>query len=179
MITGSQQTMGIEVKESGSSKGYNLKPGLNQARLVEIKEHERETFKSRTNPDPHPVEKEPTFCFLYQVRDLDGTLVILERQITKKITFTKIQSNLYKDIQILCPDKSKATYQSPEGVASCIVELAKRITDKDYPAVLLNVDKTNSGYLKIESIHAPMGQGKLSSQIPMPAIKEIDDDIPF
>lgn len=184
---GRTNNFGIELAVGRELEPYNLKSGLQGSQLIDIQEARREIFESRCNKDFDKVPVyEEIFKFIYQTKDLSGKLVEISRDVTKKISFTKIHSNLYKDLCALLPNEPRKAFQSVEGAAMIISVLLNQCSEKIYPKVYLQLEKKDSGYVSVKAV-LPVPESALTAQVKADdkAKKEThpltlaEDDIPF
>lgn len=182
---GRTNNFGIELANGTERVAYNLTSGLIGAQLTDIKEARREIFESRVNKDFDKVPVyEDTFNFIYQVKDASGKILELVREVTKKISYTKIQSNLYKDLCALLPKEPRSAFQSPEGAAMVIGMLLTQCQEKEFPKAYLQIEKKDSGYVTVKAVlPVPVDSGiKINPKEPKKETKALtldEDDIPF
>lgn len=179
---GRGNNFGIQLSEGFEKVQYNLKSGLVGAQLIDIQDARREIFESRVNKEINKVPiYEEIFNFIYQTKDLSGQLVGLAREVTKKISYTKMPSNLYKDLCALLPNEPRSAFQSPEGAAMVIGVLLTQCQNKDFPKVYLQIEKKESGYVSVKAV-LPVPEAALNAS-PKAAKEEpltlANDDIPF
>jgi len=171
------QNLGITVVGDMDTKKYNITSGLRKGTLIGIEDTMQETFNSRKDKEPHPPEMEPVFKFIYTSIDDDNKPIELSRMVSKKLSFKKVLSNLYKDIQVLMPNQPLATYQDAGIVAKMITTITTSLADKPIH-VLLDCEKKESGFVKVKGIHRLPAMGTQGVTPPKQTSFK-DDEIPF
>lgn len=169
--------LGITVVGDMDAKKYNVTSGLRKGTLIGIEDVMEETFESRMNKEPHPPELQPVFKFIYSSTDDENKPIELSRVVSKKLSFKKVLSNLYKDIQVLIPNQPLASYQDASMVAKMITSITTSLADKPIH-VLLDCEKKESGFVKVKGIHRLPAMGTQGVTPPKQTSFK-DDEIPF
>lgn len=148
------ETMGITVE--GQMEKYNIQSGLRVGKLSAIEDTLQETFESRMakGTEGHIADFQPVFNFIYQTKDDAGKIIEVKRTVSKKISFKNMKSNLYKDIQVLCPGEPQSQYQAAQGVAMMMKSLKDACASEKGPKVYLDLELKESGFTKVKGIHS-------------------------
>lgn len=155
------ENMGIEIV-SGNMEVYDIDNGMHTGTLKEILDATRKKYQSE--------DIEPVFKFVYTVLDNNNEEIELVRSVTKKVSWEKQKSNLYKDLKALFPSAKQEEFESAALVADMIKRLqngAKTASVKCY----LQLEKNEKGFTNITSV-MPLPAEKKKSRKQM----TIDED---
>ena len=150
-----ENNLGIEIV-SGEMPEYDIDNGMHEASLKEILDATRKKYQSE--------ETEPVFKFVWIVSDNKGEEIELVRTVTKKISWEKQKSNLYKDLKALLPKAVQEEFESAGLVADMIIKLREGAKTGKVKAYL-QLEKNDKGFTNITAV------------MPIPAVKKASKQV--
>lgn len=144
--------MGIKVVKGGEDfVPYEIRPGLNILKLVEIIDTEREVIKRVSGGYVRGPEREEVYEFVFMGHDATGREMRLTRQCTKVISTAGKLSNLYQDLLVYCPNTDPRVWEDAKLVEALIEELAAEVQEVPR-SVCVDLAKQPSGFVKVRGV---------------------------